>query len=240
MTISGETIDYGPCAFMDAFDPATVFSSIDHARPLRLRQPAADRAVEPGALRRDAAAADRRRRRHARSPPPPTVLDAFAARYDAAWTRAGCAPSSGWATDGGDDALVDDLLALLQAQRVDYTSFFRALSTAVRGDAEPHARVHRPRRDRRVARPAGRTALARPDGVPDEIADGDGPRQPGLHPAQPPRRGGAGRGRRPATWSRSRGCSTSLAQPVRRAPRPGGLRRAGAASFGAYRTFCGT
>ena len=30
MTISGETIDFGPCAFMDAFDPATVFSSIDH------------------------------------------------------------------------------------------------------------------------------------------------------------------------------------------------------------------
>ena len=30
-TISGETIDYGPCAFMDAYDPATVFSSIDHA-----------------------------------------------------------------------------------------------------------------------------------------------------------------------------------------------------------------
>ena len=29
MTISGETIDYGPCAFMEAFDPATVFSSID-------------------------------------------------------------------------------------------------------------------------------------------------------------------------------------------------------------------
>jgi uncharacterized protein YdiU (UPF0061 family) len=29
-TLSGETIDYGPCAFMDAFDPATVFSSIDH------------------------------------------------------------------------------------------------------------------------------------------------------------------------------------------------------------------
>ena len=30
MTISGETIDYGPCAFMDAYDPETVFSSIDH------------------------------------------------------------------------------------------------------------------------------------------------------------------------------------------------------------------
>jgi uncharacterized protein YdiU (UPF0061 family) len=31
MTLSGETIDYGPCAFMDAYDPRTVFSSIDHA-----------------------------------------------------------------------------------------------------------------------------------------------------------------------------------------------------------------
>lgn len=29
MTISGETIDYGPCAFMDAYDPGTVLSSID-------------------------------------------------------------------------------------------------------------------------------------------------------------------------------------------------------------------
>src|SRR4051812_26243584 len=31
MALSGETIDYGPCAFMDTYDPATVFSSIDHA-----------------------------------------------------------------------------------------------------------------------------------------------------------------------------------------------------------------
>ena len=29
-SIAGETIDYGPCAFMDAYDPETVFSSIDH------------------------------------------------------------------------------------------------------------------------------------------------------------------------------------------------------------------
>ena len=31
MAISGETIDYGPCAFMDKYDPNTVFSSIDHS-----------------------------------------------------------------------------------------------------------------------------------------------------------------------------------------------------------------
>ena len=41
MTISGETIDYGPCAFMDRYDPTTVFSSIDHnGRYAYLNQPA--------------------------------------------------------------------------------------------------------------------------------------------------------------------------------------------------------
>ena len=40
MTISGETIDYGPCAFMDTYDPATVFSSIDsHGRYAYGNQP---------------------------------------------------------------------------------------------------------------------------------------------------------------------------------------------------------
>ena len=46
-SISGETIDYGPCAFMDQYDPAKVFSSIDEQGPLRLRQSAADRTLEP-------------------------------------------------------------------------------------------------------------------------------------------------------------------------------------------------
>ena len=41
MSISGETIDYGPCAFMDAYDPATVFSSIDrNGRYAYANQPA--------------------------------------------------------------------------------------------------------------------------------------------------------------------------------------------------------
>ncbi len=31
MSVAGETIDYGPCAFMDAYDPGTVFSSIDRS-----------------------------------------------------------------------------------------------------------------------------------------------------------------------------------------------------------------
>jgi uncharacterized protein YdiU (UPF0061 family) len=56
MAISGETIDYGPCAFMDHYDPATVFSSIDtHG----LRQSAKDRALEPRAVGGDAVTPDR-------------------------------------------------------------------------------------------------------------------------------------------------------------------------------------
>jgi uncharacterized protein YdiU (UPF0061 family) len=40
MTISGETIDYGPCAFMEAYDPARCSAQHRPRRPLRLRQPA--------------------------------------------------------------------------------------------------------------------------------------------------------------------------------------------------------
>ena len=43
MSIAGETIDYGPCAFMDAYDPATVFSSIDRQGRYAYAQPAAHR-----------------------------------------------------------------------------------------------------------------------------------------------------------------------------------------------------
>ena len=60
-SISGETIDYGPCAFMDEYDPAHGVLLDRRARPLRLRQPAADRALESDAARRMPAAAVLRR-----------------------------------------------------------------------------------------------------------------------------------------------------------------------------------
>ena len=136
MTISGETIDYGPCAFMEAFDPATVFSSIDHggryaygnqpvvaqwnlARLAETLLPLLDDDAEAAV----AAAAE--------------VLGLFPARHHAAWTR-GIQAKLGLAGEAPEDeALIADLLALLQAQRVDYTSALRALSSAVRGDATP-------------------------------------------------------------------------------------------------------
>jgi uncharacterized protein YdiU (UPF0061 family) len=136
MTISGETIDYGPCAFMDAFDPATVFSSIDHGgRYAYGNQPQ----IAQWNLARLAEALlplideDQEAAIEAAS----RVLESFADRYYDAWC-AGMRAKLGL-TEGHRDnrALIDDLLALLQVQQVDFTSCFRALSSPVRGDAGP-------------------------------------------------------------------------------------------------------
>ena len=85
MAISGETIDYGPCAFMEAYDPAHGVQLHRHAWPLCLRQPAAHRALEPGASRRGAAAlidADEPERAVPRAT---EVIDGFPARYEGHW-----------------------------------------------------------------------------------------------------------------------------------------------------------
>jgi uncharacterized protein YdiU (UPF0061 family) len=136
MAISGETIDYGPCAFMDAFDPATVFSSIDHAgRYAYGNQPL----VAPWNLARLAEAllpliaGDETTAVAAAT----ETLQSFPERFNRFW-RAGMRAKLGL-TEAGDttDALTDDLLTLLHEQAVDYTSSFRALSALLRGDAAP-------------------------------------------------------------------------------------------------------
>jgi protein adenylyltransferase len=122
-TISGETIDYGPCAFMDRFDPDTVFSSIDHAgRYSYGRQPPIVRwnlarlgeallpLIDDDSETAVAKASE--------------VVQSFAGRYDA-YYGAGMAAKLGLAEP--DEGLVADLLALLHAQQVDWTTFFRAL-----------------------------------------------------------------------------------------------------------------
>ncbi len=135
-TISGETIDYGPCAFMDAYDPATVFSSIDHGgRYAYGNQPA----IITWNLARLAEAmlplfdADTDTAIAAAT----EVLQTFPARFQAAWSVEMHA-KLGLAADvpAGDD-VIGDLLALMAEQRVDYTMCLRALSSAVRGDETP-------------------------------------------------------------------------------------------------------
>jgi uncharacterized protein YdiU (UPF0061 family) len=134
-TISGETIDYGPCAFMDAYDPATVFSSIDHAgRYAYGNQPAImqwnlARLAEtllPLIDENSEAAVEAATE----------ALNAFAGAYERHWDE-GVAAKLGLAAP--DRELVTDLLELMRAQAVDFTGFFRALSagTARTMFAEP-------------------------------------------------------------------------------------------------------
>ncbi|MGW0162330.1 protein adenylyltransferase SelO [Mycobacterium sp. NPDC003323] len=129
VTISGETIDYGPCAFMDAFDPATVFSSIDSwGRYAYGNQPTITGwnlarfaetllpliADDPDTAIEEATAA----------------LGEFGPRYQTAW-RAAMYAKLGLPQNFSDESLIDELPALLAEHRTDYTSFFRGLA---RGD----------------------------------------------------------------------------------------------------------
>jgi protein adenylyltransferase len=128
MTISGETIDYGPCAFMDAYDTNTVFSSIDHHgrysynnQPhaaqwnlarfaetlLPLLDPVQEKAV---ALAEEA-------------------IHCFPAIFQSQ-LMGGMRKKLGLFTEEAEDIqLIETLLAWMQQQHVDYTNSFRALAS---------------------------------------------------------------------------------------------------------------
>lgn len=129
MTICGETIDYGPCAFMDTYDPATVFSSIDHGgryafgnQPgiaqwnlLRLAEALLPLLHEDEGGAIEIAKAE---------------VSRFAALYESRWLammlgKLGLEPAPG--REEPDRELVDQWLACLHAHQADYTNAFLAL-----------------------------------------------------------------------------------------------------------------
>ncbi|HEY4446923.1 MAG TPA: YdiU family protein [Steroidobacteraceae bacterium] len=134
MAVSGETIDFGPCAFMDSYDPAAVFSSIDqqgryaygnqpHAAVWNLARFAetllpiidasAERAVELAS----------------------GVLATFAARFSEL-SLAGVRRKLGLsAREDGDAALAEDLLDAMHRNQADFTLTFRRLCDAAEGEA---------------------------------------------------------------------------------------------------------
>jgi len=131
-SISGETIDYGPCAFMDDYDPGQVFSSIDEqGRYAYANQPRIalwnltrlaecllplfsddkDKAIEQAQL----------------------ILGEFAEEFSAAY-QAGLRAKIGLFTQrDGDEALVQDLLDAMAKNQADFTLTFRHLAEAARG-----------------------------------------------------------------------------------------------------------
>ncbi|MDQ0119121.1 uncharacterized protein YdiU (UPF0061 family) [Pseudarthrobacter defluvii] len=137
MTISGETIDYGPCAFMDAFNPAAVYSSIDvGGRYAYANQPV----LAEWNLARLAEAMlpliDQDQEKAVA--PAVEVLGSFRGHYSQAWTRGMTAKLGLDSVDeNGAGALVDDVLDILKDGPVDYTLFFRNLGKAARGDLRP-------------------------------------------------------------------------------------------------------
>ena len=136
MTLSGETIDYGPCAFMEHYDPVQVFSSIDSNgryayanQPrilawnlVRLAECLLPLLHEDRALAVDMANA---------------VIGKVDGLYQAAWLS-GMRGKLGLATcENGDNALAQGLLDAMETGRADYTLAFRHLARAAEGDEAP-------------------------------------------------------------------------------------------------------
>jgi uncharacterized protein YdiU (UPF0061 family) len=128
MALSGETLDYGPCAFMDAYDPATVFSSIDsQGRYAYGNQPA----IAQWNLARLAEAmlplfdpdTDRAVARATAS------LERFAVRFEQHWLDGARAKLGLFTEEADDRPLVLDLLAWMERRSADFTNTFRALSS---------------------------------------------------------------------------------------------------------------
>ena len=136
MTISGETIDYGPCAFMDAYAPDTVFSSIDsHGRYAYVNQPP----IAKWNLARLAETLipliDGNTERSIEILT--EAINAFSDKYNGYWIAAMRA-KLGLTTQQDDDwELVNDLLSVMEEAGADFTGTFRRLSGAARGDEAP-------------------------------------------------------------------------------------------------------
>jgi uncharacterized protein YdiU (UPF0061 family) len=133
VAISGETIDYGPCAFMDRFAAQTVFSSIDaNGRYAYGRQPQImhwnmarfAEALLPAIHAVDPADVERAKQ----------LVEAVPDRFRDAWFDR-MRLKLGLAQPGeGDAALIDGLFDVLEGNHIDFTGFFRALATLLRGD----------------------------------------------------------------------------------------------------------
>lgn len=135
MTISGETIDYGPCAFLDAYDPETVFSSIDvQGRYAYGNQPPIigwnlARLVEAllPLLHEDQEKAIELAQE---------AIEQYPERYDSKWLSGMRAKLGIINEEVEDKSLIVDLLNMMKKHHADYTNTFRDLTFDKLEDAE--------------------------------------------------------------------------------------------------------
>lgn len=134
MSVAGETIDYGPCAFIDAYDPAAVFSAIDEGgRYAYANQPRiahwnlarlAETLLPLLGASEDAQMAEGR-----------AALATFGPRFEAAYVAGLCHKLGISEPRDGDSAIGEDLLNRMAANGADFTLMFRALCDAAAGEA---------------------------------------------------------------------------------------------------------
>lgn len=126
MALSGETIDYGPCAFLDVYDPETVFSSIDRGgRYAYGNQPSIalwnlSRFAETQLTALDPDPEKAVERAEA-------VLYGFEGRFKQHWLNGMRAKLGLFTAEEPDETLVQDLLEFLYREELDYTAFFAGL-----------------------------------------------------------------------------------------------------------------
>ena len=127
MALSGETIDYGPCAFMDAYDPATVFSSIDvHGRYAYGNQPSIAgwnlarfaETLLPLLHVNQAQAVELAQ----------DAISDFTELYHGHWLAGMRAKLGLFNEEIQDESLIEGLLSMMLKYRADYTNTFRALT----------------------------------------------------------------------------------------------------------------
>ena len=161
MALSGETIDYGPCALMDAYDPATVFSSIDHAgRYAYGNQPP----IAHWNLTRLAEAmlplfdADRDRAVERAT----ASLARFPDLFEQYWLGGMRSKLGLFTSEPDDKVLIDELLASMTRQSADFTNTFRTLTDGcVDAELEDWYRRLEARRSRQPQSRADADALMR-------------------------------------------------------------------------------
>jgi uncharacterized protein YdiU (UPF0061 family) len=136
MAVSGETIDYGPCAFLDAYEPATVFSSIDRqGRYAYANQPAiahwnlARLAESLLPLLRGGEEAALETARGA--------IDTFRGRFDRHYLAGARAKLGLVSEEEGDRELVATLLERMHAAQADFTGTFAGLAAVAAAQAAP-------------------------------------------------------------------------------------------------------
>ena len=234
MALSGETIDYGPCAFVDAYDPAAVFSSIDrHGRYAFGQQPH----IAAWNLARLAEAL-----LPVLHPEPETalaraneLLESFEGRFRRHWLAAMRGKLGLFSEEADDASLVEELLRWMQQARADYTHTFRNLRpNTVAKPAPPtddaFSAWHRRWTERLARQPQSPTEVAR--------------RMDAHNPAVIPRNhvveaalAAAAAGNNLAPMERM---LTALAAPYDEAGQPAELLNPPPPGTPACRTFCGT